>query len=574
MASLFEPGRIGPIDVPNRVVMASMTTRAADEAGFVTPQTLAYFEARARGGVGLITVEMASPERCGRHRRRELGIYDDRFLPGLRQLVAAIHAQGAKASIQLGHAGGHTRADVCGEEPIAPSAIPHVVQEVTTETIVPLAMTLERIEETTAAFVRAAERARAAGFDCVEIHAAHGYLISQFHTPFENRRDDAYGGNLENRARFGLDLTRRVKKAVPELGVIYRVTVDDFFPEGLQLDEGLQIAEWAAGAGADAIHVAAGHYRSLPESPGMIPPMARPDAAFLPYARALKPRVRVPVIAVGRLGDPKAAQDAVAQGACDFVALGRPLLADADWARKVRAGEPVRRCIACNTCITGMRTGGPLYCLVNARTGREHDFAVAKAPRGKRIAVIGAGPAGLTYASLVGGQNDVVVFERETRAGGALRQAGLAPRFQDVEAESGSLARYVAGLEEACVRLGVRIRYDIDVSRHPDQLDGFDHVVVATGARYRAGIGRLAAALLETGAARWPLFRQLFEHPSVRNFLYYRARYATGAAIAWLLKPGQSVAVIGDAAQPGKSAEAIASAFDAALRSSSTPAPH
>ena len=187
MASLFEPGRIGPIEVPNRVVMASMTTRGADEAGFVTPQTLAYFEARARGGVGLITVEMASPERCGRHRRRELGIYDDRFLPGLSQLTTAIHAQGAKASIQLGHAGGHTRADVCGEEPIAPSAIPHVVQEVTTETIVPLAMTRERIEETTAAFVRAAERARAAGFDCVEIHAAHGYLISQFHTPFENR---------------------------------------------------------------------------------------------------------------------------------------------------------------------------------------------------------------------------------------------------------------------------------------------------------------------------------------------------------------------------------------------------
>ena len=162
MPSLFEPGRIGPIEVPNRVVMASMTTRAADPEGFVTPQTLAYFAARARGGVGLVTVEMASPERCGRHRQRELGIYDDRFLPGLTHWSAAIHAEGAKASIQLGHGGGHTRADICGEEPIAPSAIPHVVQEVTTETIVPQAMTRERIEETTAAYVRAA-RARAGG---------------------------------------------------------------------------------------------------------------------------------------------------------------------------------------------------------------------------------------------------------------------------------------------------------------------------------------------------------------------------------------------------------------------------
>ena len=140
------------------------------------------------------------------------------------------------------------------------------------------------------------------GFDCVEIDGAHGYLISQFHTPFENRRDDEYGGSLKNRARFGLDLTRRVKAAVPELGVIYRLTVDDFFPEGLQLADGLRIAEWAAQSGADAVHVAAGHYRSLSTSPGMIPPMAWPDATFLDFARALKPRVDVPVIAVGRLG--------------------------------------------------------------------------------------------------------------------------------------------------------------------------------------------------------------------------------------------------------------------------------
>ena len=310
MPSLFEPGRIGPIEVPNRVVMASMTTRAADPEGFVTPQTLAYFSARARGGVGLVTVEMASPERCGRHRRRELGIYDDRFLPGLSQLSAAIHAHGAKASIQLGHGGGHTRVDICGEEPIAPSAVPHMVQEITTETIVPQAMTRERIEETTVAFVQAALRARAAGFDCVEIHGAHGYLISQFHTPFENLRTDEYGGSLENRARFGLELTRRVKAAVPDLGVIYRVTVEDYFPQGLQRDDGLKIAEWAAKSGADAIHVAAGHYRSVADSPGMIPPMAWPDATFLDFARTLKPRVSVPVIAVGRLGDPDIARAA------------------------------------------------------------------------------------------------------------------------------------------------------------------------------------------------------------------------------------------------------------------------
>src|SRR6267378_4856446 len=141
MNILLTPARIGSLDVPNRIVMPPMTTRTADEEGYVTEDTIAYYHARARGGVGLITVEMASPEKAGRHRRRELGIYDDRFLPGLAGLVAEIHRGGAKASIQLGHGGGHTRRDICGETPLAPSAIPHPVFEVTNETIVPKEMT-------------------------------------------------------------------------------------------------------------------------------------------------------------------------------------------------------------------------------------------------------------------------------------------------------------------------------------------------------------------------------------------------------------------------------------------------
>jgi 2,4-dienoyl-CoA reductase-like NADH-dependent reductase (Old Yellow Enzyme family) len=206
---LLTPARIGSVEIPNRIVMPPMTTRTADEEGHVTEDTLAYYLARARGGVGLITVEMASPERAGRHRRREVGIYDDCFLPGLARLAETIHGAGSKASIQLGHGGGHTRRDICGETPIAPSAIPHPVYETTFETIIPEEMTKERIDRAIAAHVAAALRARNAGFDCVEIHAAHGYLISQFHAPFENRRTDEYGGSLENRARFGLELLKR-----------------------------------------------------------------------------------------------------------------------------------------------------------------------------------------------------------------------------------------------------------------------------------------------------------------------------------------------------------------------------
>src|ERR1051326_6902279 len=278
MNILLTPARIGPVTIPNRIVMPPMTTRTSDEEGHVTDASIAYYMARVRGGTGLITVEMASPEKAGRHRRRELGIYDDRFLPGLTNLVREIHRGGAKASIQLGHGGGHTRVDICGETPIAPSAIPHPVYETTLETIVPEAMTRERIERTKKAYAGAAQRAMQAGFDCVEIHAAHGYLISQFHAPFENQRTDEYGGSLQNRARFGLEVLQAVRAAAPMVGIIYRVSVDDYFDGGLTYEEGRTIAIWAAQAGADAQHITAAHYRSKPTAHRMIPPMATPVA--------------------------------------------------------------------------------------------------------------------------------------------------------------------------------------------------------------------------------------------------------------------------------------------------------
>ena len=211
--------------------------------------------------------------------------------------------------------------------------------------------------------------------------AAHGYLISQFHAPFENRRTDDYGGSLENRARFGLDVLRAVKAAVPGLGVIYRLSVEDFFPGGLPYSEGRQIAIWAAAAGADALHVTAGHYRSLPSAQVVLPPMSLPDATFLDFAADVKKHVSVPVIAVGRLGDPATAEAAVASGKTDFIALGRTLVADPQWVEKVGRGEPIRRCLACNTCINEMRGGARIGCVVNGAAGRETLFAEAKPPR-------------------------------------------------------------------------------------------------------------------------------------------------------------------------------------------------
>lgn len=567
MADLFAPGRIGPATLTNRVVMASMTTRAADAEGFVTEDGMAYYRARARGGVGLITVEMAAPEKAGRHRFHELGLYDDRFLPGLTRLVAMIHEEGSAASIQLGHGGGHTRRDICGETPIAPSAVPHPVLEITMETIVPEAMTKQRIEQTIRAYVEAADRARRAGFDCVEIHASHGYLISQFHTPAENIRTDEYGGSLENRARFGLDITRRIKAEVPGIGVIYRLTVEDYFPQGLPFEDGFKIAVWAAGAGADAIHVSAGHYRSLPSAARMIPPMWMGEAPFLDFARRIKQAVKVPVIAVGNLGDPELARQAVESGEVDFVALGRPLLADPDWVNKAKEGKAVRRCLACNSCVDGMRGGGRLHCLVNPITGRELLFANGRRPGGEKIAVIGGGPAGLSYASLAAGDNEVTLFERDAQLGGSFRLTGLAPKFQEVETREGSFLAYIAALERDCLDKGVILRTGTDVMRDPALLEGFDRVVMATGAAYRYGLGFAVRALLRAGVAKWPGLSRLMNRPEIRDWFYHRARYATGHAAGsqFPVRPGQTLEIIGDARQAGKATPAIQSAFAAAL---------
>ncbi len=570
MQLLFTPGRIGSLEIRNRIIMPPMTTRAADRDGFVTDAALAYYCARAEGGVGLITVEMASPEKAGRHRHFELGIYDDKYIPGLRRLTDAIHANGAKAAIQLGHAGGHTRVDICGETPLAPSAIPHSVQEGNTEIIIPEEMTHARIEQTTQSFIDAGLRARAAGFDLVEIHAAHGYLISQFLAPFENQRLDEYGGSLENRARLALAIVRRMKAALGDFPVSFRIDGDDFFPGGLVFEEAQQVAVWAAEAGADVIHMTGGHYRSHPSAAVMIPPMALRDATFLHFAAAVKKLVEVPVIAVGRLGDPELAIRAVEEGHADFIALGRPLLADPEWVRKAQTGMPVRMCIACNTCIDGMRTGGKLHCLVNAATGRELNLPnteAAQVPREKdqRIAVIGAGPAGLTYASLVAAHNDVTVFERGPRAGGSFLLVGLAPKFQEVEANPVSFERYVTRLEQACREHGVQFEFNCDITAAPAKLAGFQVIVIATGAVYRWGIGEAVTAALKRGIFRMQAAQRFSANPRLLDWFYYKARRAAAPSLRSRLPASARILVIGDAKSPGKSQEAILTAFETAL---------
>ena len=286
----------------------------------------------------------------------------------------------------------------------------------------------------------------------------------------------------------------------------------------------------------------------------------------------MKKEVSIPVIAVGRLNDPDQAAEAVEMGKADFIALGRTSIAEPEWVAKLTRGEPARRCLACNTCVNEMRGGSSLRCVVNGRAGRETEFLAGQAPQGERIAVIGAGPAGLTYASLVADGNTVTVFEREAVAGGAFRYAGKAPLFQEVNAVESAFDRYIAAQTSACARKGVTFQFNTDVARSPDLLAPFDRIVIASGAKYRYGLGPLARLTLDWGAARWPGIAQVFKNETVRDWFYHRARSATGEALKALAKPGQKVMVIGDALKAGKSRPAVSSAFEAALLGGPVPA--
>jgi 2,4-dienoyl-CoA reductase (NADPH2) len=459
----------------NRFVQSPIFTQFATTWGEVDDKLIEYHRARARGGIGLIILENTCVDwEVGRSAGHPVRIDDDRFILGLSELAEAVQNEGAKIAVQLHHTGRqNTRGNTTHHEPpIAPTG--GITSAFGTE---PRGIHLDEIPGLIDFYRQGARRAVAAGFDAVEFHGAHGYLLQQFLSPKTNKRTDEYGGPLENRARFALEVVRAVREQVgPDFPLLYRFSVEEPYEGGLSMDDGLAFAEMLEPL-VDAFDVSAGNY----DTAMTLLPMA-PPGSLLKYARAVKQRVSKPVIGVGRLvwllDD---LQKAVGEGEFDFVALGRAGLADPEIVAKTRRGENdrIRRCIAVNECISRwMFAGKRTQCVINPALSQERRAAEARRPvvQAKRVLVVGAGPAGCEAAILLAERGHAVeLVERDDRIGGQLH-AWSAATVLRAEID-GMITFYRTELE----RLGVNTRLGTDAADL--DLSSYDHVLLATGTR-------------------------------------------------------------------------------------------
>jgi len=470
MEIFWQPFRINQMELRNRMVVPPMVTRYANEEGYVTDHIKNYYEARARGGAGLIIVEAAYVHKCGHTFVNQLAICDDSFVPGLCELVETIHSHDTKVALQLHHGGRMAKSRLTGIQPVAPSplAIP--------DGEVPRELTVDDIKKLVTLFTEAALRARKAGFDGIEIHGAHGYIIDQFLSPSSNKRQDMYGGIVQNRARFFIEVITRVRRVLGENYPLWcRINGREYGVEpGITLVEAQQTAQMAQNTGCDAIHVSA----FGPETP-----TNRTSAVFRPaviedLAEGIKQAVTVPVIAVGRI-TPDAGQRMLKQGKADLIAIGKGTLADPELPNKVLSGrlEDINPCIICMRCRDDVYTAGVegIRCSVNATLGREKEYSIVPAERSRKILVAGGGPAGMETARVAALRgHHVTLYEKEHRLGGQLNQAAVAPHKDRV----GMFDRY---LQAQLTKLEVEIRLGEEVTRSLVNLIKPDVVVVATG---------------------------------------------------------------------------------------------
>lgn len=474
---LFEPASLGRLRLKNRLVMLPIGTGYGSAMGEVTQKTIDYYVERARGGVGLIFVGNISVHLP--NALNHLVLDSDRLLMGHYELVEKVHDQGVKIAAQLNHQGRQNSAPWAPDDLVSSSPIPTVHLGRTFGT--PRALTEPEIQQFAQRFAAAADRAKRAGYDMVEINGGHGYLVNQFMSPFMNKRTDRFGGSLENRMRFPLEIVRLIRQAVgPDFPICFRFSAVEFVPGGVTLEESTTMARMLEAAGVTCLSVSVSIYESITK---LIDPISAPETWKAYIWEAVKKAVNVPVVAGGNLRQPETCEKMLEQGVMDFAGLARPLFADPQWPNKAKEGrtDDIRLCISCNECLFGSavhrRGGGARRCTVNPAAGREGEFArVMPASRPKKVVVIGGGPGGMEAARTAAQRgHKVTLYEKGQALGGQLLMAGKPA----TKAKLLWLRDYLVTQIE---KLGVKVKVGVEAT--PELIMGLkpDAVVIATGA--------------------------------------------------------------------------------------------
>jgi len=509
---LFSSIQIGSMKVRNRIVMPAMSTNFAEpeHPGYVSARHKSYYGERAKGGAGLIFTETVNVNPLRGSRKFGLHIFDDRYIPGLRELVEVVHGQGARFGMQLIHSGriGPMQVDSSGTpqksgaiQYFAVSPLPHPMMGI-------LAQEFDKtqLEEIAGYFAQAAVRAKKAGFDAVELHGGHGYMLNEFLSPRTNKRQDLYGGDIEGRTRFPLLVVRRLKESVgDDLILSYRISVVEFVEGGTSLEDYKFFVKKLEEAGVHIIHVSGGINETPLDMNRVIPPMSYPAGKLIPYAEQIKREVRIPVIAVQKIQIPQQAEEIIREGKADLIATARAFIADPHWPRKAQEGktDEIRQCVGCNQgCIERIVMETSLTCLQNPEVGLEDQYGGGRKGKRKKFLIIGGGPAGMEAAYVLARQgHEVQLEEKEKQLGGT---AGVA----SVLAEKKEFKGVVENLEKQMRKGGVKVALGKE-AKGPLPEKQFDAILVATGSTpilpkmslRRKGVFRLAKEVFKNPEA-------------------------------------------------------------------------
>jgi 2,4-dienoyl-CoA reductase-like NADH-dependent reductase (Old Yellow Enzyme family)/thioredoxin reductase len=482
---LLEPGYIKNLKIKNRTSMGPMEKQWGDRCGNVTQFYIDYMVERAKNDVGMITMESTFIDPVGRGNIYQLGLWDDSNIASHRRLTDALHEYGTVAVTELQHAGRNAATYKTGFQPIAPSPVPCQISG----GYLPREMTLEDIADITRKFAAAARRARAAGYDMVTLHGAHGYILNSFLSPYSNKRTDDYGGSEEKRWRFGTEVYRAVRAELgDEIPIGYRVTADEFVDGGLTLEDTRAFIKHLEGLGLDYVDVSSGIYESAQM---IIHTMDFAPGGLLPYAAGMKEVLDIPVIATGRFNDMRLAEQALERNEADYIHMLRAFHADPEILTKSREGrmDDINMCMACNKCIDLMFGDQRVRCTVNPECGREREMALKPAAHKKSVMVVGGGLAGMEAARVAALRgHKVSLYEKKSELGGAVRWASKG-QYRE---EWWQAARYrIHAVESA----GVDVHLGAEMTLAEIKAAKPDVAILATGTRpfmppYVPGIDR------------------------------------------------------------------------------------